>query len=122
VQALKLKKTRIACRFQVSLAPKASRAAPRGIRDQRGLTLNKLKIALQLGWRAQLIWRDTTIQWAISGVAGGAQTNETIWGISLTEMGPSAEQPSVETDIAEPMASVERFALSSDFSFALSRD
>src|SRR5262249_2559343 len=65
VQVLKHKKTRIGCRFQVSLAPKASRAAPRGIRDQRGLTLNKLKIALQLGRRAQLNWRETTIQRAI---------------------------------------------------------
>src|SRR5262249_574099 len=50
-----------------------------------------------------------------SGVAGGAQPNETIRGISLTETGPSGEKPSVETDIAEPVTSVERFAaLSSD--------
>jgi hypothetical protein len=51
-----------------------------------------------------------------SGAAGGAQTNDaTTRGISLREMDPSAEQPPVKTDIAEPVASMERFApLSSD--------
>ena len=45
-----------------------------------------------------------------SDAAGIAETNNATRRIFLTEMDLSAEQPSVETDIAEPVASVDRFA------------
>jgi hypothetical protein len=45
-----------------------------------------------------------------SNTSGGAETDNATPGIVLTEMNLSAERPSVDTDIAEPVASVDRFA------------
>jgi hypothetical protein len=45
-----------------------------------------------------------------SNTNGGAETDNATPGIVLTEMNLSAERPSVDTDIAEPVASVDRFA------------
>jgi hypothetical protein len=46
-----------------------------------------------------------------SSAAGVAETNGAIRGIFLTEIDPSAEQPSVDTDIAELVTLMKRFAL-----------